>query len=445
MSHVEEANSLLESLHLLSDMPEAEAEAILQRTLSTQRVPATQSAFARRMNEERNLLNVIGRGTCGTVFEVPGEPIVIKIAGADGTASLWKDFILTNRAHEAVASCISLLRTIFPKDLQVPAVPAMLEFHKADNAGFWTVETAARFRSQDRTHINKPALIAGRIPPMPVDARLALIRKFVPEAQRKAMADDARNDACLVRPYMGANAPVNWATDSLENFPLHLNHMRALNLGMADLAREMGIGLAIMHWAALIDGSDVEFVLGTSITMPSVPHALLASGPANVFSDDLWKRTTHLYMLDFDKADEISLDWPSQQIIDRLVAGVEGNDRYYPRPELDAGLWGIFSRAYRRAADAIVPITVASRRFGRGGRGGDQKAKLLRLPRLFLSEWERVMEENAAWNPEEAIAFESGQDQQEEDEGWGSDDVFDDYGDSEEASEDEDSKDKNGG
>ncbi|PHH76478.1 hypothetical protein CDD80_1518 [Ophiocordyceps camponoti-rufipedis] len=416
--------------HLLSDMSEAEANAILKRVLSTRSVTSSQSAFARHSTDP---FNVIGRGTCGTVFEVPGEPIILKIAGADGTASLWKDFILSNRAHEAVTASRLVLRSIFPKGVLVPAVPRMLEFHKSDSAGFWTVEMVARFRSGDRSYINKPAMIAGRIPPIPVDARLALTRKFIPQAQREAMADDARNDACLIRPYLGAIAPANWTTDSLENFPLHLNHMRVMKLGIAHLAQEMGVGLAIVHWAALIDGSDVEFVLGTSTITPSSVPQTLASGPADVYSENLSKRATHLYLLDFDKADEISLDWPTQQITDRLVAGVEGNDRYYPRPELDAGLWRTFSKAYRRAAEAILRGTLASPDTSRSA---NDKVKLLQLPRLFLSEWERVMEENAAWDPKEAIAFESGQNEQGEDEGWGTDDLDDDVEDSDEEEDD---------
>ena len=40
--------------------------------------------------------------------------------------------------------------------------------------------------------------------------------------------------------------------------------MEYLEVEVSELANEMAIDLAILHWQAQVDGMDVEFVLGSS-------------------------------------------------------------------------------------------------------------------------------------------------------------------------------------
>ncbi len=75
---------------------------LLKRTLSVGTVVSTTSSFAERMNGARFEvvdhfhLRDIGRGSCGSVFEIPGTPYAIK-KGAN-TGAIWNDFNLTNHA-----------------------------------------------------------------------------------------------------------------------------------------------------------------------------------------------------------------------------------------------------------------------------------------------------------------------------------------------------------
>ena len=88
------------------------------------------------------------------------------------------------------------------------------------------------------------------------------------EIQQEAK-DDPDNKDCLVRIYLGEREPIRQQSesyDTLRNFPLRLNMMEDLEIEVSQLAKEMAIGLAIMHWQAQVDGMDVEFVLGSSAT-----------------------------------------------------------------------------------------------------------------------------------------------------------------------------------
>lgn len=75
----------------------------------------------------------------------------------------------------------------------------------------------------------------------------------------------------MVRIYLGSMAGKTGAGTtgmgmffSLRNLKLHLNQLIELGIGIEDLARRMGVALAVMHWGAKTDARDVEFVLGSS-------------------------------------------------------------------------------------------------------------------------------------------------------------------------------------
>jgi len=66
---------------------------------------STDSDLARRNNRARNAipssakLRVIGRGTCGTVFEIPGTETVYREGSK--VKALWNDYNLTNRIRHS--------------------------------------------------------------------------------------------------------------------------------------------------------------------------------------------------------------------------------------------------------------------------------------------------------------------------------------------------------
>lgn len=101
-----------------------------------------------------------------------------------------------------------------------------------------------------------------------------MIEEFFDEDEelQQGAKDDPKNRDCLVRLYLGERESLKQQTDiydSLRNFPLRLNMMEELEIEISEMAKEMAIGLAILHWQAQVDGMDVEFVLGSSATWDS--------------------------------------------------------------------------------------------------------------------------------------------------------------------------------
>jgi hypothetical protein len=85
------SEGMARSLVLLEPLDYGMAVQILQRTSSVGAVDSTASSFAVRMNKARflpsdkQLLRDIGRGSCGSVFEVHESNLTIK-KGANTTA-----------------------------------------------------------------------------------------------------------------------------------------------------------------------------------------------------------------------------------------------------------------------------------------------------------------------------------------------------------------------
>ena len=166
-----------------------------------------------------------------------------------------------------------------------------------------------------------------------------------------------------------------------------------IKLDTMNLAAEMAIGLAILHWQAQVDGMDVEFVLGGAAPWDSemeFGYDDLTTQPDRVESVIAKRRQIHFYMLDFDKAAEIKLT--VGDVKKKLVPAFLGNDPYYPRPQLSQGLWEMFCDTYLKASEIILER-----------KGVKQQVK--KLPKLFLEEVIRVMEEHENWSEEKNISF----------------------------------------
>ena len=169
--------------------------------------------------------------------------------------------------------------------------------------------------------------------------------------------------------------------------------MEDLELEISELANEMAIGLAIMHWQAQVDGMDVEFVLGSSATWDSEQQPAyddILAPPHVVKVVNFKRRAVHLWMLDFDKATPIELK--EKDVNKKLVPAFLGNDPYYPRRHIDEELWNGFCSSYLKASEAILQR-----------RGVDEG--ILRLPQQFLAEVLRISTEHENWNEEHNIVF----------------------------------------
>lgn len=334
---------------------------------------------------------IIGRGTCGTVFEIPGTPHAYK---QGPTTGIRTDFNLTNRAHNAVQSTLHILQDAFP-DLSVPRVPLCHQF-MLPSEEFWTPATMHRFPSSHRT---KQAIFeVDRIMPLPQSTRELLIKAYFDndiDSQSRAMSDPDNQD-CLVRPYLGERETPeqqNTPHTSLRNFELRLNMLEEMKYNIKPLAKTMAIGLAVLHWEAQLDAMDTEFVLGSSAAESLQPgYADTTAAPQKIPKIDFTQRTTQMWMLDFDKA--TTFDLREGDVRGKLVPAFLGNDPYYPRPA-EEDVWEWFCAGYLTASKAILKH-----------RGYRKDNDVMGLPKIFLDEVTKVWTENVKeWDPEEEIVF----------------------------------------
>ena len=347
------------------------------------------------MNEERTMkqnsqLRVIGRGSCGSVFEIPGTPIAFK--KSSNTEALWNDFRLTNMVHNALIEAQSVLQQALP-DRTIPWTPMCHEFFLESSS--WWANDLSRFAIGNRKE--RAVFFVDRILPLPQTAREALMRTYfdeAPDVQEEAFNSE-ENKHCLVRVYLGANeTPKELAEsyDTLLNFPLKLNMIEDLDLDVDGLAIEMAIGLAVIHWGAKVNGMDSEFVLGSSAAKPREATQGFTANcpPREVHEVDFKTRATHLWLIDFDKLSPINF---TKDDIDRkLVLAFLGNDPYFPRPDIDPKLWLVFSNAYVKASHAIL-------------KAQSVKQSTLKLPERLLHKVAAMIESTKDWDPEEDITF----------------------------------------
>lgn len=340
-------------------------------------------------------LRVIGLGSCGTVFEIRGTEEAFK--KGTNEHSIWTDFCLTNRVHNAFHDIQGPMQEIFP-NLTIPKTPRCYDFYLTDDEDFWSAHLQ-RFPAGFQT--KQTCFTVDRILPLSKKAREALIDLYFDEddeMQREAKADEKNGD-CLVRTYLGEMESVRQQSDtydSLRNFPLRLNMMEDLDLDISTFASEMAIGLAVMHWQAQVDGMDAEFVLGSCAT----EHRDRTSAydnectlPRPVRRVAVQCRPVHLWLLDFDKSH--TFDFTTDDVTKKLVPASLGNDPYYPRPRVDEDLWAVFSGTYIEASALILEIKGVGQRIEG-------------LPQFFLDEVVRVSGENEDWSEEGNIIFGEG-------------------------------------
>lgn len=377
---------------------EESASQILKRTLSTRTVVSTTSSFASRMQRAAEQLSpdteefrVIGLGSCGSVLEIPGTEFAFKKGSS--VDNIWLDFNLTNKVHNAIQDTRTNIQRNFP-DRAIPKTPLCHEFHLADDDSFWSEEMLRRLPVDHRSR--QPIFRVDRILPVPKPTRDALIEMYFDEDEVEAAKQDGENKDCLIRVYLGERESIqqqNTPYDTLRNFPLRLNMIEDLGIEVTDLAIEMALGLAILHWRARVDGMDTEYVLGSSATFDQETprgYAKPSAKPHNVESLNFKRRQLHLWILDFDKATKIELT--EQDVKGKLVPAFLGNDPYYPRPQVDEELWEVFCAAYLKASEVIFENLAV---------GEEVRA----LPRLFLDEVLRVTKEHEDWDEQENIVF----------------------------------------
>ncbi|MCJ1391754.1 hypothetical protein MMC18_004619 [Xylographa bjoerkii] len=380
---------------------------VLRRALSAQSyIPTLLSSVGQlghvkaRAGYEESRYRIIGLGSCGTVFEIPGTDFAVK-KGKD-TKAMWNDFLLTNTVHNAMADTRELLQDAF-LGRTLPKIPQCSEFILPDSKDYWE---GALGRFPDSHRETGAAFQVDLIRPLSQMVREALIDLYFngSEDRRVEAITNEENEHCLVRIYLGereAEGQRSACYDSLRNFPMRLKMIEDLGLDKFALATEMAIALAVIHWQAQVDAMDVEFVLGSaSQTGPDRRRAYTISPGSDSFSvpyevRNLHKvnfetRSIHMWILDFDKATSITLT--PIDVDKKLVPAFLGNDPYYPRPDVDEALWKSFSQTYLMVSRMIL----ANRQ---------ERASVMSLPKFFLDKVADMIKEHEDWDPEEHIVF----------------------------------------
>ena len=383
----------------LPEMPEETPHEHLQRAFSTRSVISTASTNATRVQStalrstsEAERLRTIGLGSCGTVFEIPGTELAYKKGTSE--EGIWGDFCRTNKVHNALRDVVNMMHTAFP-NATLPKTPMCHAYHPASDDEFWSTNLQL-FPENHRT--KQPLFMVDKILPLPRKVREDLIKLYFDqdEAVQKEARDNEENKDCLVRVYLGertSHGHHSQEYDTLRNFPLRLDMMEDLDLEISQLATEMAIGLATLHWEACVDGMDTEFVIGSAATWDlerPKPYDDEESPPHLVKAINFKRRALHLWMLDFDKATKIKLT--EHDVDKKLVPAFLGNDPYYPRPQVDEELWDEFCRVYLEASEIIL----RSKRVKKGVKA---------LPQRFLDEVVRVSRDHEGWNEEDNIVF----------------------------------------
>ncbi|KAH9871632.1 hypothetical protein J1614_005887 [Plenodomus biglobosus] len=378
-SHTEQTMRLIQLEENLSP------KSTLKRFLSLHFIiPSPSSSTGRHQAAvgTRPEFRAIGAGTCGRVFEVPGTVYIFKVAIHPGqsTDQLWNDFVMHTKVSEVFDE--------FGRDKLQVRVPIHKYFVGLDDSVWWN-KNLDRFPKQ---LVDAPSnlMCAERILPLAKSIRESLIDQYCPPAARETFKADRANKDCLVRLYLGTRRkPRNsrFSGFQLRNFPLFLDQMEELELDVADFAKAIGEALAVMHWACHLDANDVEFVLGSSPEYTADPALILTKSLSvkyvsgmkpntstwTAHLDNFKKRTTHIWMLDFNRCAEFQ---PSQSGLQQLVQAFFRNDPYFPKPLAtlvkDQQLWSCFRKSYEQASENCFKA------------GKTDAAKYVQLPGRFM-------------------------------------------------------------
>lgn len=227
----------------------------------------------------------------------------------------------------------------------------------------WWEKNHARFPEQD----NERGFLfqVQRILPLPEDSRTALVRNYFPTQAQTSALEDPENKACLVRPYLGkrrSKRELDNPQDTLRNYPLYMDQLEDMGADIFQFAKEMAIGLAIVHWQAGLDGMDMEFAIGSATMdtdLPAVVPRFKRVKPFCVPAGDFKRRQTHLWMLDFDRAQKLDFErWKVAR--KHMVTAVTENDPYFPDPSatssMDRDTWKKFEEAHVTASEHILKL-----------------------------------------------------------------------------------------
>ncbi|KAJ5286827.1 hypothetical protein N7478_002513 [Penicillium angulare] len=346
-----------------ADLESAADSVALKRSLSLTSVISTRSSFARRFQSARfrphlQLVNQIGSGLQGAVFEIVGKTYVLK-KESPGNELRPSNLQSEYKMHCDVSAAFELHQTSTQSIVHVPKPHDFIL--KTQDEAFWT-KILPKIPQDYCTRGN--VVTMERILPLPKVVRKAIITFFcgrswnLNDTEVEYLLNNPQNKHCLARVYLGkVNGSIRRENPApLRNFPLYLDWMEELGIDTVMLSQEMGKAYATLHWGAAINGDDVEFVLGTSATRN---YGTLIESP------DLHHRTIGLYLLDFGQCEEVDLkqdcDTVYQALKGAMVLG--DNQLFVPRASTSPPLFEAFKKGYIDAGTAILSARKLNKKF----------------------------------------------------------------------------------
>jgi Zinc finger protein len=206
---------------------------------------------------------------------------------------------------------------------------------------------------------------------------------------------------------------------SLRNFPAYLDDLQAMGVDCHAVARQIALGLAVGHWEAQHDMTDVEFVIAGRYTpLPTESRAHTLPLQAYDQRDELGNRSilvgappvaqhglppgTQMWLVDFDKCNRVRV-WDDTLAGDirKLALGICANDPYYPNPLPDTQFgWDVFvtfTETYILAGRHLL-----QRAFDKVATSDAQLQRVLDRPAMVMREWTRIVM-NAKRNNERGV------------------------------------------
>ncbi|KAF4120137.1 Zinc finger protein [Geosmithia morbida] len=251
---------------------------VLKRTLSVHSVLLTASSFAEHMeaasgvNFRNPKLSEIGKGSFGTVYEIPGTEWCLKKTLRSPTT--FKTELHSGKRPDSSINHIawkSIVDSGDFSDILMPRVPRYSNVSLLDTATSlrWFQGNGHLFPIQNGGQKPGSFIFLERIMPLPRVVRTNLISHYFKPEDRQGAIADPENQACLCRTYLGLKSTEvpsdkrEQELRTLKNFPLYLDQLFELNMDPFLIAREMALGLAAGHWVAGINMTDDEFVIGS--------------------------------------------------------------------------------------------------------------------------------------------------------------------------------------
>lgn len=330
----------------------------------------------------------IGAGSCGSVWAVDIEACqyttstcAIKRADGSPDRSIVNDFKMHQKVLRALTVFVPRVRppivAATASWIQIPDCYGLVIWRDLD---WWNCQKLERFPAQYQVPCD--VLVTERIPPFHRGIRENLIERFCPEHIKQSAKMHGANRDCVVRPYLGrrgGNGPRvrRFSAFNLRNYPMNVDQMEDLHLDCDHFANTMAEALAIIHWAARIDGNDVEFVLAPPRRTFHLLHNIDAT-PAQATRTSATLGEHILWILDFDLCRDMTMD---EAGVEQAWRAFYRNDPYYPHPckdnSEDQRLWQVFRKRFLEASAVILNM------------GEDDATELMGLPEMLMSRIEQ--------------------------------------------------------